>query len=214
LPAGSLVAQWGRTFTPLWFKTHRIVNFGVALPVISVGFVLGPLAVLDRQAQHFADAHQICGVLLFGLYLVQLFVGRYIHSRRAAVGRPLHPPSNILHAVLGISIIALAFLQVRSGLGEWKRTGQMDVSRWCHDALAAWSAILPVLYFGGLAFLKRQFAQERQGQTYDDLPERKDYIALAAAPSPILFDSEHEELDIAAYSELESGVPLLHHASV
>jgi len=218
LPTGSLVARWGRTFTPRWFRAHRIINFGIALPVIAAGFILGPLAVLDRQARHFADAHQICGVLLFALYLVQLFLGRYIHSRRAVEGRPLHPPSNILHAVLGISIVALAFLQVRSGFGEWsKQTGQRNVSHWCHIALSAWSLILPALYFGGLAFLKRQFAQEKKGQTYYDLPEGKDYegksyIALAEAPSPILFDSEHD-MDIAGYSELESNVPLLHHAS-
>ncbi|KAF7338461.1 Cytochrome b561 domain-containing protein [Mycena venus] len=213
LPTGSLVARWGRTFTPRWFMVHRIVNFYVALPVIAAGFILGPLAVLDRQAKHFADAHQICGVLLVAVYLAQLFLGRYIHSRRAVEGRQPHPPSNIMHAVLGISIIALAFLQVRSGFGEWsKRTGQQDVSRWCHDALAAWSLILPALYFGGLAFLKRQFVQEQKGETYDASPEGKNYIALAAAPSPILFDSEHEA-DLGAYSELESGVPLLHRAS-
>jgi hypothetical protein len=64
LPAGSLVARWGRTFTPRWFKAHRLVNFGVALPVIAAGFILGPLAVLDRQAGHFADAHQVRGVLI------------------------------------------------------------------------------------------------------------------------------------------------------
>jgi len=211
LPTGSLVARWGRTFTPRWFKAHRIINFGVALPVIAAGWVLGPLAVLDRQAKHFADAHQICGVILFALYIAQLFLGRYIHSKNAVPGRVPHPPSNIMHAVLGISIVALAFLQVRSGFGEWsKRTGQQDVSRWCHDALALWAIVLPMLYFGGLALLKRQFAQEQQGQTYGDSPAGKNYIALAAAPSPILFDSEH---DIPAYSELESGVPLLHRSS-
>ncbi|KAJ6513876.1 hypothetical protein C8R47DRAFT_1092220 [Mycena vitilis] len=212
LPTGSLLARWGRTFTPRWFKVHRIVNFGVALPVTAAGFILGPLAVLDRQAKHFADAHQICGVLLFALYLAQLFLGRYVHSRHAVPGRAPHPPSNILHAVLGISIIALAFLQVRSGFGEWsKRTGQQDISHWCHDVLAAWAVILPILYFSGLALLRRQFAQEQKGETYDDSPEAKNYIALAAAPSPILFDSEHD--DIPAYSELESGVPLLRRAS-
>ncbi|KAJ7172681.1 hypothetical protein C8R46DRAFT_160873 [Mycena filopes] len=210
LPTGSLVARFGRTLTPRWFKAHKIINFGIALPVIAAGWILGPLAVLDRQAKHFADAHQICGVLLFGLYIAQLFLGRYIHSKRAVPGRAPHPPSNILHVVLGISVIALAFLQVRSGLGEWSmRMGKQDMPHWCHDLWAAWAFILPVLYFGGLALLRRQFAQEQQGlSSYEDSPEAKNYIALAAAPSPILFDAEH-----TAYSELESGVPLLHRGS-
>ncbi|KAJ7940845.1 hypothetical protein B0H13DRAFT_2299809 [Mycena leptocephala] len=208
LPTGSLVARWGRTFTPRWFKVHHIVNFGVALPVILAGWILGPLAVLDRQATHFADAHQICGVLLFALYIGQLLLGRYIHSRKSVPERPPHPPSNILHAVLGISIVVLAFLQVRSGFWEWSmRTGQQDVSRSYRDALAVWAILLPILYLGGLVLLRRQFAQEQKGQTYDGSPAAKNYIALASAPSPILFDSEQ---DISSYSELESNVPLLH----
>ncbi|KAJ6623430.1 hypothetical protein B0H10DRAFT_791584 [Mycena sp. CBHHK59/15] len=206
LPAGSLVARWTRTFTSRWFKVHRIVNFGVALPVILTGWVLGPLAVLDRQAKHFIDPHQICGFLLLVLYLVQLWLGRYIHSKHAVADRAPHPPSNIVHAVLGISIIGLAFFQVRSGMGEWKsRTGRADVSHWYQDALVAWAILLPILYFAGLALLRRQFAQEKQGMTYADSPVGKDYIALSNAPSPIVFDSEPE----MGYSELESGVPLL-----
>jgi hypothetical protein len=44
--------------------------------------------------------------------------------------------------VLGIATIALAFLQVRSGFGEWSmRTGQPDLSHWCHDLLAAWAVV-------------------------------------------------------------------------
>jgi len=217
LPTGSLVARWGRTFTPRWFTVHQIVNFGVALPVIAGGWVLGPLAVLDRQATHFADAHQICGVILFVLYLGQLFLGRYIHAKHT-VEKP-HPPSNILHAVLGISIIALAFLQINSGFKEWTtHTGQQAVSSWLQNALIGWAVLLPILYFSGLALLRRQFAQEQQGQTYSDSPAAKNYIALAHTPSTLMFDSEHDvpeysEIESRAYSELESGVPLLQRAA-
>ncbi|KAJ7273512.1 hypothetical protein B0H12DRAFT_1215551 [Mycena haematopus] len=173
------------------------------------GFILGPLAVHDRQARHFAGVHQICGLLLFAPYGTQLFLGRYIHNRRDVVGRPPHPPSNILHAVLGISIITLAFLQVRSGFGEWSKS--LDLSHWCYDALVVWAVILPVLYFSGLVLLKRQFVQEKQGRTYDS-PEGKNYIALSTAPSPILFDSEHEG-DIAAYYSEFDSAPLLHRSA-
>ncbi len=63
LPTGSLVARWGRTLTPRWFNAHRIINFGVALPVIATGIILGLLAVLDRQAKHFVNAHQVPALL-------------------------------------------------------------------------------------------------------------------------------------------------------
>ncbi|KAJ7489907.1 hypothetical protein B0H11DRAFT_2403206 [Mycena galericulata] len=193
LPTGSLVARWGRTFTPRWFKAHRVLNFGVALPVIAGGFVLGLLAVFDRRAAHLSDAHQICGVLLFALYVTQLALGR----------RAPHPPANVLHAVLGLSIVALAFFQVRSGFGEWSRsTGQPDVARWCRDALVGWVVVVPALYFTGLVLLRRQFAQEQQGVTYDEV-EGKNYIALASAASPLLYDAER---DISGYSELETSM--------
>lgn len=179
---------------------------------------------------------QICGVVLFVLYLGQLFLGRYIHAKHT-VEKP-HPPSNFLHAVLGISIIALAFLQINSGFKEWTtRTGQEDVSSWLHNALVGWAVVrgfpaveinsltltadrqlLPVLYFSGLALLRRQFAQEQRGQTYSDSPAAKNYIALAHTPSTLMFDSEHDvpeysEVESGAYSELESGVPLLQRAA-
>ena len=133
LPVGSLVARWTRTITPTWFKVHRFSNYLLGLPVIAIGWLLGPLAVFDAQASHFLDTHQvnspqliypvvalligpcqICGLVLFGLYLLQILLGRYIHARNHSPNRPAkaHPPSNILHACFGLTIIALAFLQV------------------------------------------------------------------------------------------------------
>lgn len=64
LPLGSLVARWGRTVTPSWFKAHRIFNFYIALPVILVGWLLGPIAVFDAEAEHFLDAHQVLSLSL------------------------------------------------------------------------------------------------------------------------------------------------------
>lgn len=59
LPMGSLIARWSRTFTPKWFKIHRALNFYVALPVIVIGWALGPVAVMNAQASHLFDAHQV-----------------------------------------------------------------------------------------------------------------------------------------------------------
>ncbi|KAJ7219088.1 hypothetical protein GGX14DRAFT_589893 [Mycena pura] len=210
LPAGSLIARWGRTFTPRWVNAHRTLNFYVALPVIACGWVLGPLAVTDQQASHFSDLHQICGLLLFALYIAQLFVGRYIHSRRAVAERPAHPPPNILHVALGISSIGFAFFQIHSGFGEWSMHMHQDVSQWCRDALTIWAVILPILYFGGLVLLKRQLAQEKQGEAYEISSMGKSYMSLSNTP---IFDSEHDiDVDIPTYSEIESNVPLLSRA--
>lgn len=61
LPAGSLIARWGRTFTPRWFKLHRISNMYLALPVITLGVLLGPAVVYSKESFriHFANAHEV-----------------------------------------------------------------------------------------------------------------------------------------------------------
>jgi hypothetical protein len=58
LPAGSLVARWARALTPKWFKAHQMLML-MAMPVITIGWVLGPIAVMARQAPHLFDAHQV-----------------------------------------------------------------------------------------------------------------------------------------------------------
>ncbi|KAF7304730.1 Cytochrome b561 domain-containing protein [Mycena kentingensis (nom. inval.)] len=210
LPGGSLVARLGRTFTPKWFQLHRMINFYIALPVIAVGWSLGAWTVYDRGMGHLTDAHHLCGVLLFGLYITQIVLGRFIHAQHGTAGRAPHPPTNILHVLLGISVVALAFFQVRSGLAEYaSHMGQPDAA-WCHTLWSIWGLVLPVLYFGGLALLKRQFVQEKANKgVYDGTPT-KNYIALATTPA---FDNSDHELGVSGmgrgYSEVESGVPLL-----
>ncbi|TFK42919.1 hypothetical protein BDQ12DRAFT_564185, partial [Crucibulum laeve] len=76
LPAGSLIARWGRTITPNWFKAHWVCNMMLAAPAITFGALLGPIAVYDHQAAHLVDAHQICGILLVLMYYLQVGLGR------------------------------------------------------------------------------------------------------------------------------------------
>jgi len=68
-----------------------------------------------------------------------------------------------MHAVLGLTIIGLAFYQVRTGYRtEWPNaTGLADLPYGVDILWYAWIVILPVLYAVGMAFLPRQFAQER-----------------------------------------------------
>jgi hypothetical protein len=61
LPAGSLIARWGRSFTPKWFKVHWSFNMILALPVITLGVLLGPVIVYIKPTFriHLANAHEV-----------------------------------------------------------------------------------------------------------------------------------------------------------
>ncbi|KAF4615119.1 hypothetical protein D9613_002770 [Agrocybe pediades] len=177
LPAGSLIARLGRSFTPKWFKAHRASNMLVAFPVITLGVLLGPAIVYSKESfrVHFANTHEVFGIFLLFLYYAQVFLGRYIHNRRnelaklGPITRP-HPPFNILHIVLGVSIIAASFFQVRSGLQWWEAlTGRGPITNWAYPLWKAWIIILPIAYFGGYALLPRQFRLERES-AYAPLP--------------------------------------------
>jgi len=170
LPAGSLIGRLGRSFTPKWFKAHWVSNMVLALPVITLGVLLGPVIVYIKPTFriHLANAHEICGVILLFLYYAQVLLGRYIHEQRnklAEIGpitRP-HPPLNILHICFGVSIIGLAFFQVRSGLQWWETlTGRPPITPWAYPLWHVWIVLLPLAYFGGYVLLPRQLTLERE----------------------------------------------------
>ncbi|KAJ7582916.1 hypothetical protein C8J56DRAFT_831919 [Mycena floridula] len=212
LPFGSLFARWARTFTPKWFKVHQMFNFYVSLPVIAIGWLLGPAAVIDAQARHLFDAHQICGFVILFLYLSQVYLGRYIHGRRALPKKSAHPPSNVLHAAFGIVLMTLAFFQVRSGISEWEMVTGRSTSPVLYLFWKMWAVVLAVVYLVGLVLLPRQFTQEKNGVT------PADYIALSTSPSPnLVFDADGQngvygELEGVYQTEKEEDVALLPHA--
>ncbi|KAJ3767487.1 hypothetical protein FB446DRAFT_327410 [Lentinula raphanica] len=217
LPAGALVARWTRTYSDKWFKIHKFLNYSIGLPVILAGWALGPFAVFDARASHFMDAHQISGVFVLIVYLVQLSLGRYIHARKGLPNRATHAPSNILHVVLGLVVIGAAFLQVRSGMNEWEHHTGEKVSHWCHILWKVWIIALPVLYLLGLSLLKRQFYQESHGLNPSSAP--KHYVALSPDEGhrSMLFNAD-ADLDSPDYGfpdnsrltkEAETAVPLL-----
>ncbi|PPQ64690.1 hypothetical protein CVT26_002780 [Gymnopilus dilepis] len=178
LPTGSLIGRWARSFTPVWFKAHWVSNMVVAAPVLTFGVIMGPIVVAAKPTFriHFANAHEICGAILLLVYYAQVLLGRYIHERRnklaklGPITRP-HPPLNILHICLGVSIIGLSFFQVkiivvfhvRSGLEWWETlTGRGPIANWALPLWKAWIVILPVAYFGGYVLLPRQLRLERE----------------------------------------------------
>ncbi|KAI0661383.1 CBD9-like protein [Cubamyces menziesii] len=165
LPFGGLLARYARTFTNTWFTGHWIVQFGLAGPVIVTGVGLGIGAVAKAKAPHLDDDHKKWGVAIFVLYFAQIALGAIIHFFKPTswtVGKR-RPLQNYMHAVFGILIVGLAFYQVRSGFRtEWPKTsGRPPISNAANIVWYVWVVLVPVLYFSGLALLRRQFRLER-----------------------------------------------------
>ncbi|KAF4608837.1 hypothetical protein EYR40_001190 [Pleurotus pulmonarius] len=180
LPIGALVARWCRTLVSHWFKVHWISNMLLGFPVITLGFLLGPLAVSSDGGGHFRGAHHIYGFILYGIFILQLFLGRRIESRPVTPDAPAHPPINILHMVLGLSILCSAVFQTYSGLQLSETALEQPVPSAVWGLWKAWVAILPIAYLAGLVLLPRQLKADRSGapvipgSNYIALPDRAD----------------------------------------
>lgn len=143
LPLGTLVARWSRVFTPKWSTAHWFIDVVLGIPLVCVGWALGPLAVAQQGREHIVTAHQvihparilvrsvctdrnalvtpvlvfwraagqICGVVLFVLYIVEVALGTFIHLRRPKEAAA-HPPRNVVHVVLGLAVFGLSMFQV------------------------------------------------------------------------------------------------------
>lgn len=166
LPVGALFARLLRTSSTFWFKAHWIVQFYLTAPVIILAFAFSVAAVQQAGGAqaHFNDTHKRLGLAICLLYVVQCTLGAVIHFVKDP-NRARRPPQNYLHAVLGLATIGLALAQVRSGYAhEWTKATGRDISGGINIVWIIWVVLLPLLYFGGLAFLPRQFRQEREAR--------------------------------------------------
>ncbi|RDX48387.1 hypothetical protein OH76DRAFT_1404980 [Lentinus brumalis] len=125
LPMGSLVARWSRIFTSKWFIAHWFINVVLGIPFICVGWALGPLAVAQQGREHIVTVHQICGVILFVLYIIQVALGTLIHVRRPKHGRA-HPPRNVVHVVLGLALFGLSIYETVNGIDRDPAVGSVS----------------------------------------------------------------------------------------
>jgi hypothetical protein len=172
LPIGVLVARYVRTFTKRWWYAHGIIQFLISGPIIFAGWALGYQTANGLlTGPRFSDHHEKIGLALLILYLVQLFIGTFIHFvKMPSLFHGHRPPQNYFHAILGLAILALAAYQVHYGLTiEWAyATGNLHpVPR---SAIHAWEALIIifwVLYVLGLVLIPRQFRQEKGGQTLE-----------------------------------------------
>ncbi|KAF9065426.1 hypothetical protein BDP27DRAFT_59013 [Rhodocollybia butyracea] len=182
LPAGALVSRWLRTFTPSWFTGHWILQFALAGPAIAVGIVFAALSIENSRhpGQHLNDEHKKGGAALFGLYLLQCVLGALIHwvKPRNSTRRPLQ---NYLHAIFGLILIALGFYQVRTGYKrEWFLAVPSGEIAGADIVWYIWVVLLPVLYFGGLVLLPRQYRQERDGTNPMEMEKTAEESSLLA----------------------------------
>ncbi|KXN93335.1 hypothetical protein AN958_00259 [Leucoagaricus sp. SymC.cos] len=165
LPAGALIARYLRTFAPTWFRGHWISQFGLAGPVIVIGVALGIQSVTKAKMGHLNDIHKRLGIVLFVFYITQCCLGALIHWVKPK-NIKYRPPQNYLHAIFGIVLVALALYQVRTGYHvEWpKTTGRAPLPTGVDIIFWIWVALLPTAYGLGLAFLKKQYRQERKAR--------------------------------------------------
>ncbi|OBZ75680.1 hypothetical protein A0H81_04572 [Grifola frondosa] len=161
LPLAALVARWARVFTARWFRVHWFINVILAIPIILIGFALGPLAVAQQGKAHVVTVHQICGVIVFALFVMQVSLGTLIYMRLPKEGR-IHPPRNIAHGMLGLTIIGVSIFETKNGVDRDVALGARSstiISTLC----IVWAVAFAASYAVGFIFIRRQLAQERLG---------------------------------------------------
>ncbi|GAV98690.1 hypothetical protein LENED_000083 [Lentinula edodes] len=181
LPVGVLVARYARTFTPVWFPVHFVVQLFLSGPVIFAAWYYGWKTSNVLGLGHFLDPHQKMGLALLILYVLQLLLGLFTHfiKLRSPFGPGTRSPQNYFHVFLGLVILVLAAEQVHYGLYiEWAfATGGLHVVPMA--AKRAWIALIVifwVLYLAGLALVPRQFSQEKRAR--HGTPTKSDEIGL------------------------------------
>ncbi|CAE6480024.1 unnamed protein product [Rhizoctonia solani] len=162
LPIGVLQARFLRIWWPMWFKTHWIVQAGLAGPFIVAGFALAVNVVQEAGMRHFNDKHTIIGLVLFLLYVCQALYGLIIHLVKNPYRRR-RPVQNYGHAILGLGVIALSLYQVWLGFNhEWpSATGRDKPAQGLRTFWIVWVVVLGGAYVIGLALLPKQYRAER-----------------------------------------------------
>jgi len=168
VPIGVLIPRYTRTFNPQWFNMHAFWMLFISAPVLLAGIAKGIMYTGSAQTGgHFVDPHKKMGLAILILFCLQILGGIFIHSVKIPFMGGHRPPQNYFHAIMGLAIIAAAFWQVWYGITKEWVEGTGGVTLPPHSALVgwkAWAAVFWILYFGGLALLPRQYAQERRAR--------------------------------------------------
>ncbi|KAJ7077562.1 hypothetical protein C8R44DRAFT_896234 [Mycena epipterygia] len=149
-----------------WFWPHVIMNFLVTGPLVFTAFALGYQTTAASGAPYLTDPHQKVGLALLIMYLLQVFLGAFIHWVKLPFRFPGgRHPQNYLHVILGLSIVALASWQTHYALWiEWAFvTGNFHPLGPIAIVIVMWG-----LYAIGLVLLPRQFKQEAASRRAKD----------------------------------------------
>ncbi|TFK25733.1 CBD9-like protein [Coprinopsis marcescibilis] len=163
MPIGGLIPRYLRTFTTGWFKFHWFIQFVLAGVLAVIGIVLAIVGISNAGGSHLNSPHKRGGIILLVLYFLQVSLGAIIHFVKPKRGG--RPPQNYVHAILGITIVALSLYQVRTGYNvEWPELVGRPAPNAVNIVWYVWVVLLPVAYFGGLALLPRQWKQEKKSR--------------------------------------------------
>lgn len=172
LPLGALQARFLRTIVPgkWWFGAHWLLQWPLTTILITIGFALGVSEVNKLQTGQLNSTHKKWGLVLICLYIVQCSLGGIIHWFKSSKWTH-RPPQNYAHAMLGLTIIGLAFWQVYTGMrDEWPGISGYEVPMGYCVFWKVWVIVIPILYLFGLALLPRQYRIEREQREKQQSP--------------------------------------------
>lgn len=112
-PAAVLLARIGRHFQG-WFRLHQLMQTVLVGALTVAAVILGAVAVNESGGKHANTTHKAMGYALIALLLVQYAFGMWAHKLFDA-NRTKRPVRNVMHIVIGISLITLGYIQSYKG---------------------------------------------------------------------------------------------------
>lgn len=170
VPAGILIARYGRTFFK-WFPYHRGIQIA-AFVLVLIGFILIVVEVAQGGGGHFNNTHSQAGLAVFIIMIVQIILGAVGHRFKR------FNPTRIVHVVIGLGVTVTAIWNSTAGLALW----QWGPPRWAQWILWIWGGVLAIAYLAGLALLPRDIRQHRESNS--TLEEKQEFQGLQHSSTP------------------------------
>ncbi|ADV21802.1 Conserved hypothetical protein [Cryptococcus gattii WM276] len=207
-PSGILVPRIARGLTEKrwWFAVHGVVN-----GLLGFGLVIAAFGIAKANfSGGYNSAHRKLGLALFVLCIFQTLFGLFTHfyhrphRLQTAAGRG---PTNFIHMVLGLVIVAVGWGTVWKGLDEewgmYSGTGRPAIG-W----KAGWGlivALVSIAYLGGFYLLPRQLSFERERQLWaSSLGHRPPSVRKSSSTSGHCNPTNGESMNLAYLSNASS----------